>query len=76
MADKLNQTNIVDEIVRYVRLTEESARIDFLIATRQPHDVCAAQNAAQALAELEQQLLDAGIWRWAAEQVIAQCRKP
>jgi hypothetical protein len=74
MSEKLTPANIVDQIEKYITLTAETAENDYLIGTRQPHDVGWVIYTAQALLELEEALLAGGIWGQVASEVIARCR--
>lgn len=73
---KLTPENIITELERYVALWHENSIFDLKAGTGQPHDLAAGIHAEMQLKRLEAELLDAGIWRATADEVITWARRP
>ena len=73
---KITQANIVQLLDRYVELQRVNARFDFFVQIGQPHDIAEGFHAWMQLKALEAELLDAGIFRWSAGEIVEWARRP
>ncbi|MER2506080.1 MAG: hypothetical protein ABTQ24_09310 [Azonexus sp.] len=67
----LTPENIVQMLDRYVELKAQADRLDALTHAGVPHDTSAYLGAVYELPKLEDELIEAGIFRHTAGQVVA-----
>lgn len=67
--------NIIAKLDRYVELQQENAKFDLYVAAGQPHDIGASIFAEIQLKALEAELLEAGVFRWSAGEIVEWARR-
>jgi hypothetical protein len=67
--------DIIAKLDRYIELQQENAKFDLYVATGQPHDITASICAEIALKKIETELLEAGLFRWSANEIVDWARR-
>lgn len=75
MPTRLTPENIIANLDYYTELVAKRAELDRMTATGQTHDVAEYVGAVYDLPGLEAALLDAGVFRWSADEVITWARR-
>lgn len=72
---KLTPDNILSQLDRYVELRKLAEELDWYLITRTPHDIAKYVCVSYDLEPLEDALLEAGIYRHSAGEVITWARR-
>jgi len=67
--------NIIAKLDRYIELQRENAKFDLYVATGQRYDLGASIHAEMQLKALEAELLEAGVFRWSAGEIVELARR-
>lgn len=72
---KLTPDNIVAQLDRYAELRKRAEELDWYLITGTPHDVAKYLGVSYDLGPLEDALLEAGIFRQLAGEVVTWARR-
>lgn len=72
---KLTPDNIVAQLDRYAELRRLAEEVDWYLITGTPHDVAKYLGVSYDLEPLEDALLEAGIFRQSAGEVVTWARR-
>ena len=72
---KITPDNIIAKLDQYAELLQVNARYDLYVVTGQRYDLGASIHAEMQLERLEAELLDAGMFRWSANEIVEWARR-